>query len=175
MSEEVKVKPIKLNKRKELFCQFYVKNKETFCNATESYAEAYDFKLDTLDTTREKDPDNPMKDLPSEYDRAYRVVAVEGSRLLRKVDIQDRITQLFNELLRNDIVDGELSKLIVQDSDWDVKVAAIKEFNKLKARITEKVDHTTLGKEIPAPIMGGFSTGGDSYGHGGKSGGGTGE
>jgi hypothetical protein len=36
--------------KRELFCRFYTQNEDLFGNATHSYAEAYEYKLDTLNT-----------------------------------------------------------------------------------------------------------------------------
>jgi hypothetical protein len=97
--------------KRELFCRFYTQNEDLFGNATHSYAEAYDYKLDTLsaeaawsapqdDSPREKLDDSP-------YDKAVHVCAVEASRLLRIPDVQARITALLNEMLKDGVVDSQ--------------------------------------------------------------------
>lgn len=113
---------MELNPKQELFCQSYVNNWATFGNATKSYVEAYDV----------------------EEESARR----EGSRLLTKVDVKARVVKLLNDLLKDEIVDAELSKVIQQDNDLSVKVSAIKEYNKLRQRITDKVDMTTKGESM---------------------------
>jgi phage terminase small subunit len=136
-----------LNPKQELFCQYYVKNRETISNATLSYAFAYGYNLSELSKERKR-IEGTIDTEDSEYQKAEHTCAVNGSDLLRNTDIQNRIRELFNELLRDDVVDGELAKLIIQDVDWDVKISSIREYNKLKSRITDKLDHTTNGKEI---------------------------
>ncbi|MGY3406115.1 hypothetical protein ACVWZV_002228 [Bradyrhizobium sp. GM5.1] len=126
-----------LNIKRELFCQYYVNNSETFGNATHSYAEAFGYKLDELSKEAEYDEDG-KKTSDSEYDLACNVCAVEGNKLLRIPQIDKRITVLLNELLKDDVVDGELAKLIRQNTDNTAKVAGIREYNKLRGRIIDK-------------------------------------
>lgn len=139
----------------ELFCRFYTHNDALRGNATHSYAEAYEYKLDTLPTDDEvfdwEGQGEGAKQIlveKSTYDKAINVCAVEGARLIRNPKIQKRITELFNELLADDVVDKELVKVILQDDDLRPKVAAISEYNKLRQRITDKVDLTTGGEPI---------------------------
>lgn len=138
----------KLTPQQELFCRFFTQNRELFANATHSYAEAYGFNLDELSHLRgcgleESEDHAHAKDCPpSEYDLAYHTCSSLGSRLLRNDRIQNRITALLNEMLRDDVVDAELVKTILQDHKLDAKIAAIREYNKLKQRITDKVEHS---------------------------------
>lgn len=78
----------------------------------------------------------------SSYDKAINICGVQGNRLLRSFKIQDRIRKLFNEMLTDEFVDGELSKVVAQDHDLSSKMAAVREFNKLKARITDRIQHS---------------------------------
>jgi hypothetical protein len=128
----------KLNPKQELFAQLYTRNSQMFGNATLSYAEAYGYDLDSLSDEIPKDQPTAK----SERDKAYNVCAVEAQRLLRNPNVQDRLTVLLNEMLRDDIIDRELAKTILQDHKLESKIAAIREYNKLKQRITEKVEHT---------------------------------
>lgn len=89
----------KLNPKQELFCQFYVKNSELFSNATLAYAEAYEYALEELDRTSEYAEEGETKIGPSEYEKAYKVCSVQGSKLLRNPKIQGRMTELLNEML----------------------------------------------------------------------------
>jgi hypothetical protein len=141
-----------LNPQRELFCRYYTQNEDLFGNATHCYAEAYDYKLDTLSQEDEYDlpKGDPERKLiqRSEYDRAVHVCAVEASRLLRSPEIQLRITALLNEILRDEVVDSQLAKLIMQDAEPAAKIAAIREYNKVRQRITEKHDITSGGLPI---------------------------
>lgn len=136
-----------LKAKRELFCRYYTQNDELFGNATHAYAEAYDYKLDTLsqdaiyaeeidEETGQKRRGELIED--SAYDKAVHVCAVEGSRLLRSPEIQARITELLNELLADGVVDSQLAKLILQNQDNTSKIAAIREYNKLRGRIIDK-------------------------------------
>jgi hypothetical protein len=136
--------------QREFFCRLYAQNSEFFGNATLSYAEAYAFNLDSLSR---KCPNENHGDedegecAPSEYNLAYQTCSVNGSRLLRNAQVQDRVTSLLNEMLKDDIVDAQLAKLIL-DADGPTRIAAIREYNKIRQRIVEKVDHTSGGEPI---------------------------
>lgn len=130
-----------LNIRREAFCQYFTKNQALFGNATLSYAEAYGYKLDELSRDDAKYKGKGAKRVKveeSSYDKAYHVCATEGGRLLKIPEIQERITALLNELLRDDIVDSQLAKVITQDDDLQSKVRAINEYNKVRGRIIDK-------------------------------------
>lgn len=148
----------KLTPQQELFCKYYTQNTELFGNATLAYAEAFDYKLHELSLEQEKDDKGNKIPRSSEYEKTYDVCSAAASRLLRNVKIQRLCRKYLNELMRNDVVDSELVKVILQNYDLAPKVAAIKEYNKLKQRIIDKIDHTTKGKPLPAPIYGGKST-----------------
>lgn len=116
MSQDIK-KPLK--PEWELFCQYFVTSYETFGNATKSYAKAYNIDIS-----------NKSK---------YASCRTQGYRLLTNDDILARINQLLSELVMNNTtVDMELAFLITQKVDFASKIAAIREYNKLKQRITEK-------------------------------------
>ena len=140
-------KPAPLKPQHELFCQLYVKNEELFGNGTLCYAEAYNYKLDSLSHEESRDDEDNLIEA-SEYDKAYRVCSVQGSVLLRNLRVQDRITKLLNEMLKDDIVDAQLAKVILQDRKLEAKIAAIREYNKIRQRITEKVDLTSMGERV---------------------------
>lgn len=109
----------KLKPEWEMFCQYFVSSYETFGNATRSYAKAYN--IDISDK------------------RKYGTCRTNGYRLLTNADIIARVNELLNDLVMNDTtVDQQLAFLIMQNHDYSSKVAAIREYNKLKQRITEK-------------------------------------
>ena len=104
----------KLNAQQMLFCQYYI-TEEFFCNGTKSYMKAYD----------------------TDEESARRL----ASKLLTNIDILNYIDSLLVDMGLNDQrVDKELAKLILQDAEWNIKLWAIKEYNKLKQRITDKID-----------------------------------
>ena len=123
----------KLTPQQELFCQLYAGDREFFGNGVQSYIEAYG-----ADTSK-----------PGWYTTA-RAGAHEN---LTKPHILERIDEIFEAHGLNDqFVDKQLEKLIVQDADFNAKMKAIAEYNKLKARITEKRDITSGGEKIEIPV-----------------------
>lgn len=131
-----------LSLKQERFCQNFINGGDLRDNATLGYAEAYGYDLDKMSEVNETDEETG-KEIPrsSEKARAYSVCAVEGSRNLRKPNIQKRMRQLLKEYLNDDDVDSELAKIIKQDYKYEAKLGGIREYNKLKARIIEKHDH----------------------------------
>jgi hypothetical protein len=142
-----------LNINQELFCRYYTQNTEIFGNATVAYAEAYDYRLDELPdddavyAVRTGDDGKPERVLvePSTRAKARNVCGVEGHRLLKNPKVLERITALLNEMLTEEVVDAELLKVILQNHDLGPKVRAIQEFNKVRQRVTQKVDLTSGG------------------------------
>lgn len=140
-----------LTPKQELFCRYYTQNNELFGNGTLAYAEAYEYKLDELSKEKpivERDAEGkPKKEGDSEYTLAYNTCSVQASRMLRNGKIQDRLTTLLNEYLKNEVVDAQLLKIIIGGKDTD-KVSAIREYNRLRQRIVEKTDITSKGEQI---------------------------
>jgi hypothetical protein len=137
-----------LKPQHELFCQLYVKNAELFGNATQCYAEAYNFKLDELSEERPVDEETGKETGGSERQLAEATCASNGSKLLRNAKIQERITILLNEMLKDEVVDAQLAKVILQNDNPAAKMTAIREYNKIRQRITEKVDLTSGGDKV---------------------------
>lgn len=126
-----------LNPRRILFCQYFVFNDLLRNNATFCYGEAYDFHLDELpndDAKYKGTGKNREMVEASTYSKACNTCAVNGLRLLRNTKIQEYLVKLRNIWLSDDIVDSELAKVISQNEDYAPKVAAIKEYNKLRKR-----------------------------------------
>lgn len=110
----------RLTPRQELFCQLYTSSTEFYGNGTEAYLEVYD-----IDTSK-----------PNHRETA----AACAAKLLTNNNILQRIDELLEEEGLNDqYVDKQLLHLIRQDADYFNKLGAIKEYNKLKQRITEKM------------------------------------
>lgn len=122
----------KLNPKQELFCQLYAKNREFFGNATKAYAVAYG--IDTEDKDK------------------YRSAKSAAFTLLTNIDIVNRCKELLS-VLTNEEVDQELAYIVRQNYELPSKIAAIREWNKLHTRITDKVDLTSGGQKI-AQIVG---------------------
>ncbi|GAB1444160.1 hypothetical protein MASR2M39_30060 [Ignavibacteriales bacterium] len=113
----------KLNPKQEMFCQFYASDREFFGNGTQSYIESYE-------------PDQTKKNW-------YNVARSRASELLTNPNVLNRINELFEARGLNDsFVDKQLELLITQNADFKSKVSAIREYNALKKRITQKVEHS---------------------------------
>lgn len=140
-----------LTPKQEAFCRYYTQIAATFGNGTLSYAEAYGYDLDNAskdDAVYEKNKDGINILVEScTYDKIANICAVGAHRLVRSSKIDKYIRQLLNEMMDNNVVDARLIEIIIKGKDQD-SVNAIKEFNKLKQRITEKIDHTSGGKAI---------------------------
>jgi len=115
------VKEKNLNPKQELFCQLYATEREFFGNGVDSYVEAYDVDLSKKN--------------------AYKSAAASASRLLKNVNIIEKINKLLEDANLNDMfVDKQLGFLIIQHADFSTKLGAIKEYNNLKKRIVNKVE-----------------------------------
>lgn len=109
-----------LNMQQELFCQYYVSPTEFYGNGVQSYAAAYN-----LDITN-----------PTQYNSAK----ARASQLLSQVYIMTRINDLIETTGFNDEnADKQLYFLMMQSADFHAKLGALKEYNKLKKRITERL------------------------------------
>jgi len=129
------------NPKWEKFCKLFASEEEFFGNGTQSYIKAFKIK--------------------SSSPGAYKSAMASASRLLRNVKICDRINELLEEqALNNNFVDKQLGFLITQFADFKSKLGAIKEYNQLKKRITEKKEITfkdksneDLAKEVAEALI----------------------
>lgn len=111
----------KLNPKQERFCQLYATDVEFFGNGVQAYIEAYD----------------PNTSKPNWYKSAQ----ASASRLLSNVIICNRINEILEDTGFNDVaIDKQLAFLITQHTDYKSKLGAIKEYNSLKKRITQKIE-----------------------------------
>lgn len=120
-----------LNPKQEMFCRLYATNRVYFANATLSYAAAYELNI--------------------EDKKVYNTASMAGSRLMGNDKILKRINELLGAIT-NEEVDQELAYVIKQNDELSSKVAAIREWNKVKGRIVDKIDATSDGKPIAQVI-----------------------
>jgi hypothetical protein len=121
--DEKKKKDNELRLKQEKFCMLYATDREFFGNGTQAYIEAYE----------------PDMSKPNWYKSAQG----SASRLLSNAIIIERVNELLEDCGFNDIaVDKQHAFLIAQHEDKHVKLGAIKEYNKLKQRIVEKIEVT---------------------------------
>ncbi len=105
-----------LTPQQERFCQLFVMDEELLGNGTRSYAEAYGVEQEG---------------------NWYKTASAAASRLLRSVKISERISVILNLVMNDQTVDNELGYVITQKSDLNAKVSGIREYNKLKKRISD--------------------------------------
>jgi len=111
----------KLTPKQELFCKLYATNREYFGNGSQSYFEAYD-----IDTSK-----------PG----AVSAARVSAHDNLRNPKILKRIKELLEVGTLNEAnLDKELAFCVEQNAELGVKVRAIDLANKIKGRITEKIE-----------------------------------
>lgn len=112
-----------INLQMEMFCQYYTSPTEFFGNGVQSYAAAYN-----IDLTQ-----------PG----AYKSCLASASNALTNRNILRRIDSLLQEGgLTDQFVDKQLLFLITQNADFNPKLGAIREYNKMKQRVVDKVEHT---------------------------------
>jgi tRNA(Met) C34 N-acetyltransferase TmcA len=116
-----------LNERQKLFCLLFTSDKECFGNASKSYRTAYNLS-------------------PAQY----KAGEVSAHHLLRNPKLQDYINELLDQTFKDKSVDRETAKIIKQDKDLVSKGMMIKEYNKLKKRVS---DQPLVTIKIPKPIL----------------------
>jgi phage terminase small subunit len=117
-----------LNEKRKRFCKLFV-SEEFFGNGAQSYIEAYDLTIES------------QKD--------YNSACASASRLLSNVKVCDYINELLDDAGLNDnFVDKQLLFMLTQNADYTQKMAAIREYNKVKGRITNKHDIKSDGQPI---------------------------
>lgn len=117
MQKKPTKKRTSLNPQQELFCHLFARDNAFIGNASRAYAEAYQLSK-------------------KQYGSAIR----SASRLLTCVDIRKRINEILDECLENSVVDRELAKMILQNENLNAKVAAIKEYNRLRDRAADRLE-----------------------------------
>jgi len=118
--KEVKAEVKKLTLKQELFCQLYATNLDYYGNWVQAYIEAY-----KIDLTKKW---------------AYKTAQVSASQNLWKHMILERLRELGDEVLNDAMIDKELAFVASQRSELWPKMKAINEYNKLKNRITDKLE-----------------------------------
>lgn len=114
-----KVKSPGLTLQRKKFAKLYTSDKEFFGNGVQSYAEAYNIDLTSKGS--------------------YKAAKTGAWRLLTNADLLAYMNELLVDMGLNNIhVDKQLAFLITQNAEFVVKMAAIREFNKLRQRIEEK-------------------------------------
>jgi hypothetical protein len=120
---------IALTPEQEKFCQIFSSDVECLGNGTQSYIQAFNVNVNRKG--------------------AYRVAATMANRLLKKAYINARIAEFLDETGFNDLnVDKQLTFVVNQNADFSSKVAAIREYNRLKKRVLEQSDKPILNIQV---------------------------
>lgn len=107
-----------LNENQELFCKLYV-SEEYYGNGVQTYIEVY----------------KPDQSKPN----WYKTACASASQILSNIKVCNRINELLDAAGLNDVfVDKQLLFLLTQHADFGNKMAAIREYNKLKQRVIDK-------------------------------------
>ena len=107
--------------------------KEEFLgNGTRAYADAYGFEQEG---------------------NWWKTCAAGASRMLKSTKISNRINEILKVVMNDAIVDNELGYVIAQKSDLNSKVAAIREYNKLKKRISDVTINDVKVLVLPAALL----------------------
>ena len=123
-----------LSLKQELFCKIYASDREFFGNGVESYVEAYN-----VDKTKQN---------------WYLTAKASASRLLTNVNVLAKIREIMPQIGFNDeFADKELAFVMKQNAEYGAKVSAIREYNKLKKRVQDKLDLTTGGLPISLTVV----------------------
>ena len=112
------VKKPTLKAKREMFCHLYAKSGECFGNATRAYMKAY--------KVNEKS------------------ASASSIRLLEDTSISKRINELLDITISDEVVDRELAFCITQYSNWQAKIAGIREYNRVKNRVADKEIRGTI-------------------------------
>lgn len=130
----------------ERFCFLYASgfSQEMFGNAMKSYTDAYGYteKLDKLEeelVVIKYSKEEERKKKRQEIIRMQNVVKSCGSRMLTKADIIARCDYFLSLLCSDKTADNELAFLMTQRKDLMSKTAAIREYNRVKNRVQDKV------------------------------------
>ena len=115
-----------------------------------------------------------IKDYSEQETKDYHSARSMGNENLTKLDYQEfmEIAGVTDELLQRKLIEGlDANKVVsakitskeansqtddfIDVPDYQTRHKYLETSLKLKKRLIERVDHTTLGKELPTPIYGG--------------------
>ncbi len=107
------------NLEREAFAQFYATSEEFFGNGVRSYAAAYGTDISTK--------------------KGFQVAGSNANRLLKTAEVMSRISYLVNLYLSDAFVDKNLAFVIAQFGNLNAKMEGVKEYNRLRKRIQDKM------------------------------------
>lgn len=117
----------KLTPKQERFCILYASDVKFFGNGTQAYIEAYQVDISVFG--------------------AYVMARSAASENLTKPHIMRRINELLHDIGFDDVsVDKQLAFVVMQHGDLKAKIAAIKEYNSLKKRVSQRLELVGFNK-----------------------------
>ena|SRR3990167_2068436 len=137
-----KRKKIELNPKQERFCQLYAGGGEFCSNGVWSYILAFELT--------KKVPLIAYSSLTKEQERGYQVAKVNASNLLTIPNVKARCDEILDALIKDENVDRELARVIMQNEELSAKVSAIKEYNAVKNRIKQPIIQVNISKTLDA-------------------------
>lgn len=124
----------------ELFCQYYASNKEFFGNGVQSYIEAYE-----IEVVNKPDPKSPNYS----KQKTLNACRVAAHALLINPNILRRVNEIFEGRGLNDVfVDKQLEFIITQKAELRTSLGGVVEYNKLKKRTSDTVEHVHAFSDI---------------------------
>jgi len=129
--EEIEESEEELTIKRERFCILYASDSEFFANGVQSYIEAFSSEGHHVN---------------------YNSAKVRASELLTNRNILKRINEILELRGLNDpFVDKQLEFIITQNADLSTKLNGIREYNRLKSRIEEKIKHSFDNSNVLSP------------------------
>lgn len=132
--------PKMLTPAHEAFCILYASDHEFFGNGVQSYIEAYD-----VEVVAKVNPKSPT----AHKQKTYNYCKTQAHNLLTQARILNRVNEIFEGRGLNDaFVDKQLEFVITQGAELGTKVKGIVEYNKLKKRTSDNVEHIHAFSDI---------------------------
>jgi hypothetical protein len=130
----------KLKPQQEAFCMLYASDHEMFGNGVQSYIEAYD-----IEVVNKPNPKSPNFDKQKTYNHCK----VAAHNLLKNKHVLKRINEIFEGRGLNDVfVDKQLEFIITQKAELRTSLGGVVEYNKLKKRTSDQVEHVHAFSDI---------------------------
>ena len=121
-----------LNPNQRMFCQHYAGGGELFGNGVWSYIMAYKIDVPLVEYGK----------LNEQQKKDYETSSVSACDLLTNPKIKNYCNDLIDALIKDKIVDRELARVIQQNNELSPKVSAIKEYNAVRGRVKNTLEHT---------------------------------
>jgi len=130
----------KLKPQQESFCMLYVSDHEMFGNGVQSYIKAYE-----VEVVAKVNPKSPN----AHKQKTYNACRVAAHQLLQNTHVLERINQIFEGRGLNDVfVDKQLEFIITQKAELRTSLGGVVEYNKLKKRTGDTVEHVHAFSDI---------------------------